>query len=252
VGEPLRVVSFGGGVQTVALAILNAEGRVPEPARVLLMADTGDEMPETYAYLEEHFRPYCAVVGLELVTVRSHAAPSLYAYSFAKRMVPSPMSRYCTEHFKLRVLNRWLRERASKDAPADVQIGISREESHRAKDRKPSPFAVKRWPLLTLDGFGLSRDDCRAVIRAAGLPEPGKSRCWYCPFQGVKGFQRLASEHPDLFEKSLALEANAMARNPRDTLLPDRPLKEAVVAGQLTWDAYLEDEAGCVAGTCFV
>jgi hypothetical protein len=247
--EPLRVVSFGGGVQTVALAILNAEGRVPNPAHTLLMADTGDEMPETYAYLADHFRPYCERVGLDLVTVKSHAATSLYAYSFAKRMVPSAMSRYCTEHFKLRVLNRWLRQRASKDHPADVQIGISAEESHRAVDRKPAAFAVKRWPLIALR---LTREHCRDIIRVAGLPEVGKSRCWYCPFQGVKGFAQLAANHPDLFAQAVTLEDNARARNPRDTLLPERRLESAVSTGQMTWDAYLEDEAGCVAGTCFV
>ena len=48
----IQAQSYGGGVQSVALAILNATGRVDDPARFAIFADPGSEEPGTYQHLE--------------------------------------------------------------------------------------------------------------------------------------------------------------------------------------------------------
>ena len=59
--------------------------------------------------------------------------------------------------------------------------------------------------------------------------------------------------HPNLWEKALALEANSMARNPRDFLGTDKPIGKLLSEGrQPMLDGFLEAEAGCRSGYCFV
>jgi len=88
VTESRRVGSFGAGVQTTALAILNARGLVEGPALEWVFADTGGEHPETYEYLERWFRPWAEANGVELRVVSSRHG-TLYDYAMARRMVPS-------------------------------------------------------------------------------------------------------------------------------------------------------------------
>lgn len=52
-------LSYGGGVNSTALAVLLCEGRLPElqPWRIVF-ADTLTERPETYNYIDRVFMPY--------------------------------------------------------------------------------------------------------------------------------------------------------------------------------------------------
>lgn len=49
--EPLRVLSYGGGTQSAALALMSAAGDLPKLDAVVF-ADTQGELPETYLYAE--------------------------------------------------------------------------------------------------------------------------------------------------------------------------------------------------------
>lgn len=62
----LRVVSFGGGVQSTALLVLAAQRRIDFP--VFLMANVGDdsEDPRTLDYVRDVAMPYAAEHGIEL------------------------------------------------------------------------------------------------------------------------------------------------------------------------------------------
>ena len=55
---PTFWLSFGGGVNSTALAVLLVRGKLPqfEPWRIVF-SDTGEERPETYTYLRDHFEP---------------------------------------------------------------------------------------------------------------------------------------------------------------------------------------------------
>src|SRR5581483_949280 len=65
VGE--LVVSYGGGVNTIALLLaLHDHGITP---RAITMADPGHEWPATHAYRNEIVRPWLASVGFPNVTL---------------------------------------------------------------------------------------------------------------------------------------------------------------------------------------
>jgi hypothetical protein len=63
----LRSISYGGGVQSTALLVLAAQGRIDFP--LFLMANVGDdsEHPDTLAYVRDVAMPYAAEHDIEMV-----------------------------------------------------------------------------------------------------------------------------------------------------------------------------------------
>ena len=106
----MRVLSFGGGVQTVALLLLQLRGDLPRADHVVF-ADTGCEIPETYAYIEQVVRPLCQGAGLPFEVVRASGSygAGMYDYYWRYRLIPMPWSRSCTHKFKIRPIYRFAR-----------------------------------------------------------------------------------------------------------------------------------------------
>lgn len=71
------------------------------------------------------------------------------------------------------------------------------------------PGRPKIQQVVSPDGMGWTRDDCIRQIEAAGLPQPGKSSCFFCPSMKPDEITALREQHPDLFRRALALEDNA-------------------------------------------
>jgi hypothetical protein len=67
-------------------------------------------------------------------------------------------------------------------------------------------YFVYWYPLMEL---GYDRERCRQVIKAAGLPVPIKSSCFFCPASKKQEIVWLQQHHPDLLERALAIERNA-------------------------------------------
>ena len=85
--------------------------------------------------------------------------------------------------FKIKVVGKWLKAHgASPNQPATVGIGISLDEIERVNNRRAMPYEHPVYPLLDHNP-PLRRYDCETIIRAAGLPVPAKSACWFCPFR---------------------------------------------------------------------
>ena len=57
--------------------------------------------------------------------------------------------------------------------------------------------------------WGWNRAACMQAIENAGLPQPGKSSCFFCPSMRAEEIIRLRDHHPDLFRRAIALEDNA-------------------------------------------
>lgn len=201
-------LSFGAGVQTTALLVLIATGRWPRPDRILF-SDTGTEHTETYAYLGEISGPYAREHGLEIIVLgpdwrTKHYHADLETYCLEHRMLPGTWVRWCTDRYKVAPMIRFLKRimGATSANPVESWIGISADEQRRAK-LSSDPLEVKRYPLIEL---GLSRQDCEAIIRDAGLPVPPKSGCWFCltgetevvTRDGVQRIADLAGTTPEL------------------------------------------------------
>ncbi|MFE7093158.1 adenine nucleotide alpha hydrolase family protein [Streptomyces erythrochromogenes] len=214
----LKVISYGGGVQSTALLALAAKGTIDFPT--FLFSNVGDdsENPGTLQYIREVASPFAQQHGISLEILekvrRDGRRETLWQmlHRPEARSIPIPVRmangdpgrRNCTGDFKIKVISKWLKTNgASADRPATVGIGISVDEIHRANRRRSEPNQRVTYPLLDL---GLRREDCIRLIREAGLPVPPKSSCFFCPFHTVDEWRAQRKFEPELFSKSEDLE----------------------------------------------
>ena len=201
-------LSYGGGRNSTALAVLLAENWLTgfEPWECLF-ADTGDEKPQTYDYIEHQFRPYLERHGKVLHICRDKE--SVLERWQRLGVVGSRVLRTCTKHAKLRPLNRYRREH---DPNPVALIGIDASETHRARpDREEFKDIPKRYPLVEQ---GIDLAGCIAIIRRAGLCVPVKSGCWHCPFARKREVLDLCLDRPDLVETIAELEEASLDIHP--------------------------------------
>lgn len=273
----LRTISYGGGVQSTALIVLAAQGKLDAitggPVTDALFSNVGDdsEHPATLDYVRDVAMPWAAERGVtvhELHRVkRDGTVETLWQELMREgsRSLPIPVrmangapgNRNCTSTYKMKVVGRWLRAKgATADDPATVCIGISTDEFQRASNKKAEPYERPIYPLLEL---GLDRADCMAVIRNAGLPVPPKSSCFFCPFHRPQTWAEMRRDEPDLFARSQQLEDTL---NERRVMLGkdsvwltrfNRRLSDAVAEAQtpLFTDGMFGDGESCDEGYCW-
>lgn len=186
-------LSYGGGVNSTALAILLVRGKLPQynPWRILF-SDTGEEKPETYAYIRDHFTPWLESHGKTLEIVRP--AESVLQRWERLKVTGSRLLRACTVEGKIRPIEKHI---AANGGGVSL-IGVDAGEAHRM------PGKVR--PLVDLD---IDREQCEKIIAEEGLPSPGKSGCWCCPFMRVGDVIQLARFEPCKFERIAKLEKMA-------------------------------------------
>lgn len=214
----MRIVSYGGGVQSTSLLVLAARGVIDFQTFLFCNVGEDSELPETLDYVHDIAMPYAARHGLAMhelrKTMRDGRTETLYENLHrGTRSITIPMKmpgrlgymrRTCTKDFKILVIDKWLRTHGvKKGEPAENAIGISTDEIHRARRGRATDWQTTVYPLLTLR---MSRDDCAALIRDEGLPMPPKSSCWFCPFHRNEQWQALRDKQPERFAKAVALE----------------------------------------------
>jgi hypothetical protein len=269
----MRVLSYGGGVQSTALLVLAATGELPH-LDAALFANVGDdsEHPASLDYVRNVAKPWAASHGLDVIeldrvkrdgtTETLHGRltkPGARSVGIPVRMSNgAPGNRSCTADFKIRVVARWLKQHGATVAnPAEVWIGISTDEIQRVKNRSPVPHETVAYPLIDL---GLDRSRCMQVIADAGLPVPPKSSCYFCPYHRPQMWAEMRRDEPELFEKAAQLEEHLNAVRDRigkdHVYLTDklRPLREAIPAAQdmlPLFDESPDTVTGCDEGYCW-
>lgn len=236
-----RILSFGGGLQTTALAILAYKKEVKVDAAIF--ADTGAEKPETYWYMAEFMAPLFKEMNVPLTIIKNdqpYYQPDLYGFLWRIQDIPSLRQRRCTDHFKIRPIKKY----AGKDCI--MLIGFSLDEAYRAKRGR---WKYQEHPLIELR---MTAQDCHRVITDFGLPVPLKSSCYICPFQRPTEWNWLKNHHPDLFTRALELEANYHKRKPHMRgsygLLSGTPLRK--LAEGLQPEMFQCEERSCWSGYC--
>lgn len=275
----LRVISYGGGVQSTAMCVLAAQGKLDDimggPIDAALFANTGDdtEYPPTLDFVRNIMIPWGAARGLKILELHRfvNGVPTTIYKDLVDmnvRSIDIPVrmkngsfgNRKCTSKFKIEVVHQWLRANGvdstnfgsrngkskldddqvglirslneqglscrkiaettgiprstvgdvvsgkswRKPSYAVTAIGISVDEIHRLNRRRHNyNIELDVYPLIEL---GLDRDDCKQIIADAGLPVPPRSACFFCPFRGMKSWNDLYENDPDLFERSVELE----------------------------------------------
>lgn len=206
----MNLVSYGGGVNSTAMLIECVNRGID--VDLILFADTGGERPHTYKYVET-FSKWLVEHGMhEIITVyppnenleenciRRGVLPAL-AYGFktcSQRFKIQPQDKYCNNHHGCKDV--W----KSGDKVTKL-IGFDVDEAHRIRDYQSDKYIVD-YPLVDWD---MGREDCVQAIEEAGLCQPGKSACFYCPSSKPSEIRQLAQIYPDLADRAMAIEAGA-------------------------------------------
>ena len=196
-----QIASFGCGVDSVAMVLLKPD------YDEIIFADTGSEMPQTYAYLD-YFEKKS---GLKVTKVKSKHG-NIYDYYFGKKAQPTIFMRDCTSKFKISVIRKYLREKYGKKETFEMNLGIDYSEFHRMResDRK---YIKNKYPLVEQK---LNRDQLKEIIKSKGYLLPEKSGCYHCCFTTKKGWIKLRNNEPELWEKTKDLENNS---NTKESLI---------------------------------
>jgi 3'-phosphoadenosine 5'-phosphosulfate sulfotransferase (PAPS reductase)/FAD synthetase len=273
--KPITSISYGGGVQSTAMLVLAAQGKLGYDVDVALFANVGDdsEHPATLQFIEEVAKPFAKDNGIEFVTVQYNRRNG-DAWTLKQRLntptkngrsadiipvyTPSgmPFSRGCTADFKIRPIGKWLRKHgASEDNPATVCIGISTDEITRIGNKKADVYERPVYPLVEL---GIDRARCQQLIADAGLRVPPKSSCYFCPFHRPQTWAEMRRDEPELFwsaaelEQSMNDRRDGIGREPAFLTRFGKPLPQAIPEAQDMLPGFeMPGGDGCDSGYCW-
>ena len=214
------VFSTGGGVQSTACLILAAQGEIPYDT--FIFSNVGDkaESPATVKYIQEIVKPYARKHGINWVEVAWVDKQGRQRDLFDEQMndgtnriqLPAylsggmPMRRICTTDYKIKPIAKWIKNNAPG---CTLGKGISTDEPHRATPSRETDGYTSAYPLIEL---GISRSDCLVIAKNAGLPQPPKSSCWFCPFKTTDQWVTMRRERPELFAQAVKLEQELRER----------------------------------------
>ena len=261
------VFSCGGGVQSTACLVLAAQGKIPY--RTFIFANVGDkaESPSTIRYIAEVLKPYAATYGIKWVDVQrrkkdgsavdlfDHLYRPIRSIDIPVRMSNgSPGNRNCTVEFKIKPIAKWIKHNAPG---CTLGKGISTDEPHRATPSRESDGYTSAYPLIEL---GINRSDCLRLVREAGLPQPPKSSCWFCPYKTTDQWITMRREKPELFFATAELEQ--MLNEKRVAIKKDPvyisgigarkalPINEAIPDQLGLFPEWIDEQDGCESGYC--
>lgn len=203
----LTYLSFGAGVQSTALLVCSNLGLHGVPrADVAIFADTGYEPQYVYEQVER-MKAWSKIP----VQVVRHNRPGLtHAIpAFTKNADGSCgiLRRKCTSEWKIKPIMTEAKsrlgvakgKRVPKSKMALALIGISLDEAHRIKPAL-APWIDNSYPLVDAR---LRRSDCIRITEEAGLPKPGRSACYFCPFHSKAEWRDLRDNHHESWEKAV-------------------------------------------------
>ena len=246
-------VSFGGGTNSTAMLVgLWERSIVPD---FITFADTGGERPHTYRHIED-MQKWLKKVGFpEIVVVKkvdkNGDLLTLEDNCLDKRMLPSLAYGFksCSQKFKIAPQDKYFNNlpQTRKEFKAGRKvvklIGYDAGETRRITDREDSKYDF-RCPLVE---WGWDRDDCIAAIERAGLPQPSKSSCFFCPANKVAEIREMQALYPDLMERAIAMEKNAVKTHIKG-LGRGFSWENIIAVDDMFAESYIEHPCGCYSG----
>ncbi len=212
-----NIVSFGAGQNSTAMIIMmKSEGiRIDE----IIFAETKNEMPKTYIFLKE-FKEWCKKNDLKFTEVQSPLG-NLRKHYEDKKIIPYRMFRSCTDKFKVRPINKYIKEKYPKQQ-VNMFMGIASDEKHRAERMGDKTNIHFEFPLVEKE---IDRQGCIDIIKEEGLSVPVKSGCYFCPFQPKNEWIKLYEKYPKLFDECIKFEKNGRAY-PEGNLMGNMTLED--------------------------
>jgi|TARA_B100001094_G_scaffold248066_1_gene245034 hypothetical protein len=224
----LRVLSLGAGVQssTVLFKMLHKE---IEPPDVIIFSDTGNEPEQVYEWLE-FLKTNINKSGIPFHIVRNeqnlgNIVKDFQAESGRHSLLPLHIKRNddtlglamrtCTSEYKIKPLQKWLREYFDvtylRSKHIEMVMGISFDELQRVK-QAPIKWQVNCYPLVENE---ITRQQCKDWMKDQGYPPPPRSACIICPFHDAEEWLHIKKTNPKEFDE--AVEFDEWLRSPNST-----------------------------------
>ncbi len=196
--RPVRhVLSLSGGKDSTALAVYMRD-KVPEMEYVFM--DTGEELAETYEYLER-IESY---LGKPIIRLKNNRQGFKDLLDARRGFLPSPKMRWCTHYLKIKPFEEYV-----GDDPVISYVAIRADEPHRRGYISTKPNIIAQYPFIE---NGLVKDDILRILEDSGLGLPeyykwrSRSGCYFCFFQQRIEWVGLLENHPDLYWKAASFE----------------------------------------------
>ena len=226
--EAPACISFSGGRTSgyMLWRILQANGgKLPEGV-VVLFANTGKEMPETLDFVKacgDHWN--VPIVWLEYVPTHSFAVVDyasaarngepFMALIEHRKMLPNPISRFCTVELKVRTMHRYLKSIGIDEW--DSYVGIRADEPYRVAKLTRQDYGKQESKVAPLAEVGVTSTDVAEFWRGQefdlGLPNiNGKSphgNCDLCFLKAADQNLSLIRESPSRADWWIAAESRA-------------------------------------------
>jgi hypothetical protein len=189
------ILSYGGGVNSFALLLylIKESRRIDE----VVFADTGAELPETYSHIR-FVRSFLKKIEIPFTTVKSNNG-TLYETCRRRKVIPSMIWRWSTRDYKITPIYAYYR---SLGKQVNQYLALTYDEIERMKDSGAS-YVNNLFPLID---ERINREGCLKLIQEHGYRAPGKSGCFFCPFNSVNRWHEIYVNHRDLFWKAVRLE----------------------------------------------
>lgn len=269
----LTMLSYGAGQDSYALLLKYIHDPLFRatycPGRfIVVMADTGDEHPATYAHIT-YTKKLCKKHGIEFYFITSDMGfhprtwQSLRGQLKANNTILSKTfirNGSCTDNLKIKPIYNFLGDYIIKKYRLDrdgakmirkkeyyrfariygkinVLLGISRGEESRVS----AEFSVK-WMKKTLTksypliSMGMNREDCQNYIRSVNEVVPPPSNCVLCPWMNKKELLWLWRFLPESFKDWCTMEEAKLEND-----LKVHGKKKNGVWGEKTLDIILEE-----------
>jgi hypothetical protein len=215
VGDEMKVLSFGGGVQTCTMVAMCANGDLPKPDAIIF-SDPGWESRLTYEYIKE-FEIYMNKHGMKLITTKNGNIRHDLEHK-GKRFVSLPLyshpngmlRRQCTSEYKIVPVQKKIRELCGmkyrqwmpRNEVHDLWLGISTDEATRMKPSRIK-WLKNCYPLIDAN---MNRQDCLRYLTTRGIPIPPKSACIGCPFHDNHYWKEMKKNRPDEFDDACKVD----------------------------------------------
>lgn len=243
----MKILSFGAGMQSTALALMSCQNATAETPVFPLVpiyddvvfCDLGMEPPWVMKQVE-FTRRACEEAGIHFTVLKSPLHED-FMQNFGKRRtvsIPwwtvkenghkSRMPRNCTLDYKVNVISKYVRwellgykkgqRLREEDKKAhEMHMGFSYEERRRCKE-SPNPMFINRFPLVDMH---LVRADNYAYIRDVWGLETKASACTFCPFHRNYFFQYLKENEQDEYRRLIQVDELLRDKNPKPPMDSD-------------------------------
>ena len=241
----MKILSFGAGMQSTALALMSCENafaktdgkELPYPLvpiyDIVIFCDLGLE-PVWVRKQADFVRRACETAGIRYKELDAPLYQDLMRDFGKKRVVSIPwwtidekghkskFPRNCTLDYKVQVISKYVRwellgyrkhqRLRDEDKKAhEMHLGFSFEEKKRCKESS-NPMFVNKFPLVDMM---LERKDNYAYIKDVWGLDTKASACCFCPFHRNYFFEHLKHNEPSTYGKLLAVDTLLEENSPK-------------------------------------